>query len=127
VYLVSPEPLRPRRELLSKIVQLGLRIEQVEGIEEVIQYADVIYITRIQKERFPDLVEYEKVKGSYKITKSVLTKGKKKSIILHPLPRADELPYDIDLLPNAAYMKQANWGVPLRMALLELVLGGSEK
>jgi aspartate carbamoyltransferase catalytic subunit len=127
VYLVSPEPLRPRRELLSKIVQLGLRIEQVEGIEEVIKHADVIYITRIQKERFPDLVEYEKVKGSYKITKSVLTKGKKKSIILHPLPRADELPYDIDLLPNAAYMKQASWGVPLRMALLELVLGGSEK
>lgn len=125
VYLVSPESLQPRSEIISKIEKLGLRTEAVEGLEKVIQDIDVIYLTRIQKERFPDIIEYEKVKGSYQITKNMLARGKKGSIVLHPLPRTNELPPEVDTLPNAAYMKQAEWGVPVRMAILDLVIGGS--
>jgi aspartate carbamoyltransferase catalytic subunit len=125
VYLVAPESLQPRSEILSKIENLGLRTEALEGLEKILQDVDVIYLTRIQKERFPDIVEYEKVKGSYQITKDMLARGKKGSIVLHPLPRTNELPPEVDTLTNAAYMKQAGLGVPVRMAILDLVMGGS--
>ncbi len=126
VYLVSPESLQPRTEVKVKIDELGLRTESLENLEEVISELDVIYLTRIQKERFPDVSEYEKVKGSYEITKNLIAKAKKGSIVLHPLPRTNELPSEVDTLPNAAYMKQAEWGVPVRMAILDLVIGGAK-
>jgi aspartate carbamoyltransferase catalytic subunit len=124
VYIVSPESLRPRQELLNRLKQLGLRFELRSDVEQVIGKTDVVYLTRIQKERFPDPNEYEKVKGSYKLTKEVLSKGKNGCIVLHPLPRTSELPYEVDSLKSAAYMTQAHLGVPLRMALLLKVLGG---
>jgi aspartate carbamoyltransferase catalytic subunit len=124
VYIVSPESLRPRQELLKRLKELGLRFELRSDVEQVIGKTDVVYLTRIQKERFPDPNEYEKVKGSYKLTKEVLSKGKNGCIVLHPLPRTSELPYEVDSLKSAAYMTQAHLGVPLRMALLLKVLGG---
>ncbi|MDA4114878.1 MAG: aspartate carbamoyltransferase [Thaumarchaeota archaeon] len=122
VYLVSPEGLRLRNEVRNMVDKLGLKIEELDDLEPILDKVDVIYMTRIQKERFPDPNEYEKVKGSYRINKMVLSKAKD-AIVLHPLPRTNELSYDVDDLPNAAYMEQARLGVPVRMALLHLVLG----
>lgn len=124
VYIVSPETLRPREEVVKQLKGLGLRFELRSDLEQVIGNTDVLYLTRIQKERFPDLNEYEKVKGSYKLTKEALAKGKSGLIVLHPLPRAAELPYEIDSAKSAAYMTQAHLGVPLRMAILLKVTGG---
>ena len=126
VYLVSPETLRPRDEITKKLRGLGLRFELRSDIEQVIGKTDVLYVTRIQKERFPDPNEYEKVKGSYKLTKDVLSRGRSGLIVLHPLPRYTELPYDLDSSRSAAYMTQAHLGVPLRMALLLKVLRGGK-
>jgi aspartate carbamoyltransferase catalytic subunit len=126
VYVVSPETLRPRDEITKKLRGLGLRFELRSDLEQIIGKTDVLYVTRIQKERFPDPNEYEKVKGSYKLTKDVLSKGRGGLIVLHPLPRSTELPYDLDVTKSAAYMTQAHLGVPLRMALLLRVLRGGK-
>ena len=123
VYLVSPEGLRMRPEVKETLDAFGLKTQQLEKIDDILGKVDVIYMTRIQKERFPDVNEYERVKGSYRITRSTLA-GAKDALVLHPLPRTNELAYDVDTLPNAAYMEQARLGVPVRMALLHLVLGG---
>ncbi len=124
VYVVSPDTLRPREEIVKQLKGLGLRFELRSDLEQVISKTDVLYLTRIQKERFPDPNEYEKVKGSYKLTKDALTKGKDGMIVLHPLPRSTELPYEVDSMKSAAYMTQAHLGVPLRMALLLKIIGG---
>jgi aspartate carbamoyltransferase catalytic subunit len=124
VYLVSPEGLRIRPEVEDTLKSLNLKTEQKDDIEEVLGDVDVIYLTRIQKERFPDQNEYERVKGSYKISRSTLSKAGD-ALVMHPLPRTGELAYDVDSLPNAAYMEQARLGVPVRMAMLDLVLGRS--
>jgi aspartate carbamoyltransferase catalytic subunit len=126
VYIVSPETLRPRDEVTKQLKSLGLRFELRSDIEQVIGNTDVLYVTRIQKERFPDLNEYEKVKGSYKLTKELLAKGRPGLIVLHPLPRSVELPYEVDSAKSAAYMTQAHLGVPLRMALLLKILDGGK-
>jgi len=126
VYLVSPEGLRMRDEVKNSIRKLGLRTEELDALEPILGKVDVIYMNRIQKERFPDPNEYEKVKGSYRMTKTLLA-GAGDAIVLHPLPRISELAYDVDDLPNAAYMEQARLGVPVRMALLHLVMGGGER
>jgi aspartate carbamoyltransferase catalytic subunit len=125
VYLVSPEGLRARGEVKATLESLGLKTEERGDLEPVLDKVDVIYMNRIQKERFPDPNEYEKVKGSYRITKNMLANAKD-AIVMHPLPRINELAYDVDGLPNAAYMKQAGFGVPVRMALLHLVMGGAQ-
>jgi aspartate carbamoyltransferase catalytic subunit len=127
IYLVSPETLRIRNETKAQVEKLGLTLHTTDTLENVIGEVDVLYLTRIQKERFPDLVEYEKVKGSYRISKATLAGAREGAIVLHPLPRTNELPPEIDSLPGAAYMKQAAWGVPVRMALLDLILGGDEQ
>ena len=126
VYLVSPEGLTIRKEVKDTLDKLNLKTEQVKDVEDVLDKVDVIYMTRIQKERFPDPNEYERVKGSYRITRSTLAKAKD-ALVMHPLPRTNELAYDVDSLPNAAYMEQARLGVPVRMALLDLVLGDRKK
>lgn len=124
VILISPQQLKLREEIRLFALEHGLKLREEEKIE-AISDADVIYVTRIQKERFPDLQEYEKVKGSYKISKKLLeTYAKKTAKVLHPLPRVDELLPDVDNTSYQAYFLQASLGVPLRMALLSLVLGG---
>jgi aspartate carbamoyltransferase catalytic subunit len=126
VDIVSTETLRPRAEVLERLEKLGLRVNLSEDLEEIIPGVDVLYMTRVQKERFPDPADFEKVKGSYRLTPDILTRAKKDCIVLHPLPRTDELPHEVDRLPCAAYMRQAKWGVPLRMALLKLILGSDK-
>ncbi len=124
IILISPQQLKLREEIKLFAVDHGLKIREEENIEAISE-ADIIYVTRIQKERFPDLQEYEKVKGSYKINKKILeTHAKKTAKVLHPLPRVDELSPDVDNTNYQAYFLQASLGVPLRMALLSLVLGG---
>jgi aspartate carbamoyltransferase catalytic subunit len=122
LYLVSPETLKMRREVLQTIKE---RIPVVEkaNLTKIIPLIDVLYVTRIQKERFPDAAEYAKVKGSYKIDLSTLSEAKKDMIILHPLPRVDEIATEVDNSQYARYFQQVWNGIVVRMALLALILG----
>ena len=122
LYLISPETLRMRHEVIRTIKNKISIIEDI-NLENIIPQIDVLYITRIQKERFPDLAEYAKVKGIYRIDLQTLKKAKKDLIILHPLPRIDEIATEIDNTPQARYFQQVWNGIVLRMALLALVLG----
>ncbi|GAB6147477.1 aspartate carbamoyltransferase [Stetteria hydrogenophila] len=124
LYLVSPPLLAPRREHLDLLERSGVPYEVLESVDEVIGETDVLYVVRVQRERFPDPHEYEKVRGSYKVTPELLEKAKPTLKILHPLPRVDEVDPRVDSTPHAAYFHQASLGVPLRMALLKLVLKG---
>lgn len=120
--LVSPELLRMRREVLEDI-RGRIEVSEYASIENILPEVDVLYVTRIQKERFPDATEYAKVRGSYKIDLNVLKKAKRDLIILHPLPRVDEISVEVDSTPLAKYFQQVENGLVLRMALLALVLG----
>jgi aspartate carbamoyltransferase catalytic subunit len=100
----------------------SVKITTTEDINEALQ-ADVLYMTRIQKERFEDPAEYERLKGSFILNRALVESGNKNLIIMHPLPRVDEIAEDVDELPNAAYFRQAHNGVYLRMALLAMVTG----
>jgi len=122
LYLVSPESLRMRREVLEEIREKIPVIEET-NIKKVIPILDVLYVTRIQKERFPDPAEYIKVKGSYKIDLETLSKAKEDLIIMHPLPRIDEIAAEVDGTPHARYFQQVWNGIVMRMALLALILG----
>ncbi|RLE80658.1 MAG: aspartate carbamoyltransferase [Thermoprotei archaeon] len=124
LYLISPEPLRIRPEVRDYLELKKINSVEESLLEKVLPELDVLYVTRIQKERFPDPTEYEKVKGSYKITKSLLERAKEDLIVLHPLPRVDEISLDVDETAHAKYFDQARYGVPVRMALLKLILLG---
>ncbi|MEM4298661.1 MAG: aspartate carbamoyltransferase [Nitrososphaerota archaeon] len=121
VWLVSPPQLRVRKEILFDI-KGSLQVKEAERVEEIIEELDVVYVTRIQKERFPDPAEYEKVKGSYVIDGSVLKRAKEDLIILHPLPRVDEVKPEVDSTRHARYFRQAHYGKLVRAALLALIL-----
>lgn len=123
---VSPKNLQMPEEVVSFLKEKGITPKITNSLEEAISSADVIYVTRIQKERFPDLEEYLKVVGSYKIDNKILTNAKKDLIVMHPLPRVDEISSEVDLTEHAKYFKQAYNGVLVRMALLSLVLGAKE-
>lgn len=122
LYLVSPESLRMRREVLEEIRGKIPVIEETD-ITRVVPDLDVMYVTRIQKERFPDPAEYVKVKGSYRIDLEVLKRAKREMIILHPLPRVDEIAPEVDYTSHARYFQQVWNGIVVRMALLALILG----
>ena len=122
LYLISPETLRMRREVL-RTINKKMSVTEDSNLEKVIPQVDVLYVTRIQKERFPDPAEYAKVKGVYKINLETLSTAKKDLIILHPLPRVDEIAAEVDKTPQARYFQQVWNGVVVRMALLALVLG----
>jgi aspartate carbamoyltransferase catalytic subunit len=125
LYLISPESLRMRREVL-RTIQNKIRVTEDSNLEKVIPKVDVLYVTRIQKERFPDPAEYAKVKGTYKVNLETLSAAKKDLIILHPLPRVDEIAAEVDKTPQARYFQQVWNGVVVRMALLSLVLGAAK-
>jgi len=97
-----------------------------ESLSEVLPKLDVLYVTRIQKERFPDIEDYKKVAGAYKINAVLLRNAKAKLKIMHPLPRVNEISTDVDETKHAAYFRQAFNGVPVRMALLEKLIGGKK-
>jgi len=122
VKLVSPSLLKMRREILE-IIQNRIQVVECSEIEEILPEIDVLYVTRIQKERFPDLGEYEKVRGTYAVDLEMLRKAKDDLVILHPLPRVDEIAVEVDSTPFARYFEQTRNGVIVRMALLALVLG----
>jgi aspartate carbamoyltransferase catalytic subunit len=122
LYLVSPSILRMRKEVLEE-VQGRIKIEELEDLSKVMSKADVIYMTRIQKERFGSLEDYEKVRGSYRLTAEDLTGAKPNMIVMHPLPRVDEIADSVDGTPHAKYFKQVWYGLLVRMSLIGLVLG----
>lgn len=125
LYFISPPILKMRRETLE-YVSNKVPVEEVNDVNDVIEEVDVLYVTRIQKERFSDISEYMKVKGSYKITLDHVKKMKEDSIIMHPLPRVDEIDYAVDQTPQAKYFKQVYYGLLVRMSLLALILGAVE-
>ncbi|AAY80909.1 aspartate carbamoyltransferase [Sulfolobus acidocaldarius] len=120
VYLISPQLLRARKEILD---ELNYPVKEVENPFEVINEVDVLYVTRIQKERFVDEMEYEKIKGSYIVSLDLANKMKKDSIILHPLPRVNEIDRKVDKTTKAKYFEQASYGVPVRMSILTKIYG----
>lgn len=125
VYLVSPPQLRARRETLMVLEDRGIHYVEAGSLEEVIGELDILYVTRIQRERFPDPGEYERVKGSYRVTRRLLEERARPELrVLHPLPRVGEISYDVDSTRYQAYFLQARMGVPVRMALLSLVASG---
>ena len=121
VHLISPEALKIRPDSVYEI-RKELSFTETTNIEEHIDDLDVVYVTRIQKERFPDEEEYLKVKGSYVIGLDMLQKMKDDAIILHPLPRLDEISTDVDKTKQAKYFEQAEYGKFTRAALLGLIL-----
>jgi aspartate carbamoyltransferase catalytic subunit len=122
LYLISPESLRMRHEVI-RAIRNKISIIENTNLEKIMPQIDVLYVTRIQKERFPDAAEYAKVKGIYKIDLKTLKSAKKDLIILHPLPRVDEIAAEVDSTPQARYFQQVWNGIVVRMALLALVLG----
>ncbi len=121
--LCAPNALRMPAELVSQLRDTGLAVIETENIEAALGQADVTYVTRIQQERFAQIEEYLQYKGVYVITAEAIAKAKAGITIMHPLPRVDEITTDVDTLPNAAYFRQARYGVFARMALLAMVLG----
>ena len=122
VYLVSPSILGIRKESIYDVQKKLKLYEHSQLDESILPKLDIIYITRIQRERFPDIQEYEKVKGTYTIDNNILTKAKSDVSIMHPMPRMEEISHSIDGTKNAIYFKQAAYGKELRAALLALVL-----
>lgn len=121
LHLVSPPQLRIRKEALYT-VNSKVKTTEHENLADILESLDVLYVTRIQKERFPDLQEYEKVSGSYLINNELLKKTKDDLIVLHPLPRIDEIAPEVDNMKQAKYFKQTYYGKIVREALLSLIL-----
>ena len=120
---VSPEILRMPEELVSEVEQAGIPQTETTDLDKVIGDTDVLYVTRIQKERFEDPADYEQVKDSYVITPETLESAKEHMAVMHPLPRVGEISPEVDDDPRAAYFRQMEYGMYVRMALLALVLG----
>ena len=123
LHLISPPALRMPKYVIRELKKIKTKYSEYKRPEPIMSKLDIFYATRIQKERFPDPLEYEKVKDAYIITNKLLTKVKKNFRILHPLPRVNEINYEVDDTPYAYYFEQANNGLYIREALLALVLG----
>jgi aspartate carbamoyltransferase len=122
-YFVSPSLLRMPEEIVVRMNEKGCKVIETEDLALAASRSDLIYMTRIQKERFGDLSEYEKVRGSYIVNREFIDGLKKKITILHPLPRVDEINPDLDSYAGAAYFRQMRNGVYVRMALLAMIFG----
>lgn len=122
--LVAPESLQMPDDIYGQLKGKGCISGRTEVLEDVIEQADVLYVTRIQRERFPDPAEYQKVAGTYRIDNSMLREAKSDMIVMHPLPRVDEIAPEVDSTKHAKYFEQAFNGVPVRMALMCSILGG---
>lgn len=120
VHLISPESLRIRSDSIYEI-RKKITFTESTDIEEYIEDLDVVYVTRIQKERFEDKREYQIVKDKYQISANLLEKGKRDLSIMHPLPRVDEIDIEVDSFPQAKYFTQAENSLFIRMALLKLL------
>lgn len=120
---VSPSELRMPRGIVHDLNKVGVSVNETDDIHSVLD-SDVLYVTRIQKERFPDPEEYSKIKGAYMIDEELLKDSD--LIVMHPLPRVDEISYDVDTTPYGKYFEQAFYGVPVRMALLKSLIESYE-
>jgi aspartate carbamoyltransferase len=120
---VSPDVLRMPEYLVEEVEAAGIPQTQTADLDAVLGDTDVLYVTRIQKERFDDVVDYDLVKDSYVITSDTLESAKERMIVMHPLPRVGEIATEVDDDPRAAYFRQMEYGMYVRMALLALVLG----
>jgi aspartate carbamoyltransferase len=120
---VSPDILRMPAELVAEINERNVRQSEHSVLEGVLAETDVLYVTRVQKERFEAQDEYEKVKGAYVITVETMRQAKEEMIVMHPLPRVGEIAMEVDDDPRAAYFRQMEYGLYIRMALLAMVLG----
>lgn len=122
LHTVCPKGLELPPSLQSELEEKGVPVVDHGSIEDVVPEADVIYVTRIQRERFPDSASYFNVTSSYRITPELLSPAKKHAIVLHPLPRVDEIDPRVDALAHAKYFEQSRNGVPVRMAMLLQVM-----
>ncbi|KAE8740857.1 CAD protein [Frankliniella occidentalis] len=120
---VAPPGLGMPQHVVDFVKSKGIPQESYTTLESALPETDVLYVTRIQKERFASQEEYEKVKGSYVVTPKLMTRAKRKMIVMHPLPRVDEISAEFDSDPRAAYFRQAEGGMYIRMALLAMVMG----
>ncbi len=120
---VSPDTLRLPLDLMNNLIDSGINVRESNKVADVIENADVLYVTRIQKERFTDILQYEEVKDYFEITPELMQSAKEKMIVMHPLPRVGEIHYKVDRDPRAAYFRQVQNGMFVRMALLAAVLG----
>jgi aspartate carbamoyltransferase len=120
---VSPEILRMPKEVMDEVAGKGIPQAEFSSLEKVLPETDVLYVTRVQKERFEDPADYEKVKGAYVIDPAIMKAAKQDMIVMHPLPRVGEISVDFDDDPRAAYFRQMEYGLYVRMALLAMVLG----
>ncbi|AGB16023.1 aspartate carbamoyltransferase [Halovivax ruber XH-70] len=126
-HFISPESLQLPREVVFDLHQEGASLKEHESLDPVLSELDVLYVTRIQRERFPDENEYQKVAGEYCITAETLDDASDDLTVMHPLPRVDEIAPDVDATEHATYFEQAHNGVPVRMALLDLLLGEDDE
>jgi aspartate carbamoyltransferase catalytic subunit len=120
---VSPEILRMPAALVEEVGAAGISQNETADLDAVLPDTDVLYVTRIQKERFENIEEYDQVKDSYVITAETMKSAKERMAVLHPLPRVGEIAMEVDDDPRAAYFRQMEYGMYVRMALLALVLG----
>jgi aspartate carbamoyltransferase len=120
---VSPDILRMPKEVMDEVSQKNVPQAEFSSLEKVLPETDVLYVTRVQKERFEDPADYEKVKGAYVIDPDVMKVARQEMAVLHPLPRVGEISVDFDVDPRAAYFRQMEYGLYVRMALLAMVLG----
>jgi aspartate carbamoyltransferase catalytic subunit len=123
LYFISPEELRMPEEITASLRADGIEVIETTNLNEAAAKSDVLYMTRIQKERFPDPGVYDRLKGSYIVNNELIGKSKRGITILHPLPRVDEIAREVDSYEGAAYFRQAANGVPIRMAVIALITG----
>jgi carbamoyl-phosphate synthase/aspartate carbamoyltransferase/dihydroorotase len=110
-------------DVSDEVAQKGLPQNRYSTLDKVLPETDVLYVTRVQKERFDDHAVYDKVKSAFVITPEVMKSAKKEMIVMHPLPRVTEISMEFDEDPRAAYFRQMEYGLYVRMALLAMVLG----
>ncbi len=120
---VAPEILRMPSALIDELRARGVSQTEHHDLDAVLPETDALYVTRVQKERFENLDEYESVRGAYVVTPETLTHAKENMIVMHPLPRVGEIAMEVDRDPRAAYFRQVEYGLYIRMALLAMVLG----
>jgi len=125
-HFVSPESLKLPRSVRYDLHETGASIREHTDLEAVLGELDVLYVTRIQRERFPDENEYRAVAGEYQIDAETLERASEDLTIMHPLPRVDEIAHGVDDTEQAQYFEQAHNGVPVRMALLDLLIRGDQ-
>lgn len=119
---VSPEILRMPLDQMNHVRDRGADVRETYSVQEVIGEADVLYVTRVQKERFSDLAQYEQVREYYRVDRELLEAAKPDMVVMHPLPRVNEISYEVDGDPRAAYFRQVRNGLYIRMAILAAVL-----